>query len=122
VARTRQVIDLPLPQPVNVIERRVIERYCVHCDAWHPPALDLTCQVIGQSRIGVHVAALIAYLRTVLRLPLRRIQAYLATVHELDLSVGEITRLLHAVRDTLDADVQHLKAQARASTTLSDVK
>jgi hypothetical protein len=53
VARTRQVIDLPPPQSVDVIEHRVIERYCVHCDAWHTLALDLTGQVIGQSRIGV---------------------------------------------------------------------
>jgi transposase len=115
VARSRQVIDLPPPQPVEVVKHRVIERYCVHCDAEKTPTLDLTGQVIGQSRIGVCVAALIAYLRTVLRLPIRRIQEYLATVHELDLSVGEITRLLHEVRDTLDADVQELKAQARAS-------
>jgi hypothetical protein len=59
VARTRQVIDLPPPQPVEVVEHRVIERYCVHCDADKTPTLDLTGQVIGQSRIGVRVAALI---------------------------------------------------------------
>ncbi len=115
VARTRQVVDLPPPQPVEVVEHRVIERYCVHCDAQKTPALDLTGQVLGQGRIGVRVAALIAYLRTVLRLPIRRIQEYLATLHGLDLSVGEITRLLHQVRDTLDADGEDLKAQARAS-------
>ena len=115
VARTRQVIDLPPPQPVEVVEHQVIERYCPHCDAWKTPTRNLTGQVLGHSRIGVRVAALIAYLRTVLRLPIRRIQEYLATVHALDLSVGEITRLLHQVRDTLDADLQDLKAQARAS-------
>jgi hypothetical protein len=102
----------------DVVEHQVIERYCVHCDADKTPTLDLTGQVIGQSRIGVRVAALIAYLRTVLRLPIRRIQEYLATVHGLEISIGEITRLLHAVRDTLDADVQDLNAQARASPVL----
>jgi transposase len=118
VARTRQVIDLPPPQPVEVVEHRVIERYCVHCDAQKTPTLDLTGQVLGQSRIGVRVAALVAYLRTVLRLPIRRIQEYLATMHELDLSVGEITRLLHEVRTALEGELETLKAQARASPIL----
>jgi hypothetical protein len=74
VARTRKVIDLPPPAPVEVLEHQVIERSCPHCATWKTPTLDLTGQVLGQGRIGVRVAALVAYLRTVLRLPIRRIQ------------------------------------------------
>lgn len=56
--------------------------------------------------------------KTVLRLPIRRIQEYLATLHGLDLSVGEITRLLRQVRTTLEPDLDTIKAQARASPVL----
>jgi hypothetical protein len=61
---------------------------------------------------------MIAYLRTTLRLPIRRIQEYLATMHHFPVSIGEITRLLHQVRHTLDGDVEQIKTQARASPIL----
>jgi hypothetical protein len=115
---TREVIELPGPQPLEIIEHQVIKRFCPHCQRWHSPKLDLTGQVLGQGRIGVRIAALIGYLRTTLRLPIRRIQAYLHTIHQLLLSAGEIVELLHQVRRTLQPQVAGLKAQARASPIL----
>jgi len=115
---TREVIELPQPQPVEVIEHRVIKRFCPHCQRWHSPKLELDGQVLGQGRIGVRIASLLAYLRTSLRLPIRRIQAYLRTIHQLSLSAGEIVELLHQVRRTLQASIAGLKAQARASPIL----
>ncbi len=115
---TREVIELPEPQPVEVIEHRIIKRFCPHCQRWHSPKLELTGQVLGQGRIGVRIAALIGYLRTSLRLPIRRIQAYLRTIHQLSLSAGEIVELLHQVRRTLQPQVAGLKQQARASPIL----
>lgn len=38
---SRQVIDLPEPQPVEVVEYRVIKRYCPHCQSYQSPKLDL---------------------------------------------------------------------------------
>ncbi len=73
---TRQVIEIPEPQPVEVIEHQVIKRWCPHCEGWRSPKLDLSGQVIGQRRIGVRIASLVAYLRTTLRLPVRQVQAY----------------------------------------------
>jgi hypothetical protein len=70
---SREVIELPEPQPVEVIEHRVIKRFCPHCRRWHSPKLDLTGQIVGQGRIGVRIASLIAYVRTTVRLPIRRI-------------------------------------------------
>src|SRR5690349_22764188 len=32
---TREVIELPEPQPVEVIEHRIINRFCPHCKRWH---------------------------------------------------------------------------------------
>lgn len=115
---TREVIELPEPQPVEIIEHQVIKRFCPKCQRWQSPKLDLRGQVLGQGRIGVRIASLIAYLRTSLRLPIRRIQAYLRTIHQLVLSAGELVELLHQVRRSLQGCIDRLKVQARASPIL----
>src|SRR3954470_18734488 len=115
---TREVIELPEPQPVEVIEQRIIKRFCPHCRQWHSPTLDLTGQVLGQGRIGVRIASLVAFLAQGLRLPIRRIQAYLRAIHQLTISTGEVVELLHAVRRALQSQVDALKTQARASPIL----
>ena len=110
---SREVIELPPPQPVEVIEHQVVKRWCPHCDRWRSPRLDLTGQVFGQGRIGVRVAALVAYLRTTLRLPVRQIQTYLATLHGLRISVGEIIELGHDVRQQLQGPAEQLLVEVR---------
>ena len=114
----RQVIELPAPAPVEIIEHRVIKRFCPKCRRWRSPQLDLSHQVLGQGRIGVRIASLIGFLSQTLRLPIRRIQAYLHTLHRLRLSSGEIVELRHQVRRTLQPSVESLKQQARASPIL----
>ena len=115
---SREVLELPEPQPIEVIEHRVIKRFCPYCRRWHSPTLDLSGQVLGQGRVGVRIASVIAYLRTTLRLPIRRIQAYLGSMHQLFLSTGEVVELLHQVRGCLQDDLDALKTQARASPIL----
>lgn len=115
---TREVIELPEPQPLEVIEHRVIKRFCPHCKRWHSPKLDLSGKVLGQGRIGVRIVSLLAYLHSSLRLPIRRIQAYLRNLHQLQLSTGEIVELLHQIRRTLQGPINSLKEQARASPIL----
>jgi transposase len=110
---SREVIELPAPQPVEVIEHQVVKRWCPHCERWRSPQLDLSGQVFGHGRIGVRVAALVVYLRTTLRLPVRQVQRYLATLHDLQLSVGEIAELAHAVRRQLQGQADQLLAQVR---------
>jgi len=112
----RQVIELPEPQPVEVIEHQVIKRYCPKCERWRSPKLELAGQVLGQGRMGVGIASLIAYLRHTLRLPIRRIQVYLKAAHELSVSVGEIVELLHQVRRATEEEVAALKAAVRVSS------
>ena len=114
----RQVIELPASAPVEIIEHRVIKRFCPHCRRWRSPQLDLSGQVLGQGRIGVRIASLIGFLSQTLRLPIRRIQTYLHTLHRLRLSSGEIVELRHQVRRTLQPNVENLKQQARASPIL----
>ena len=61
------------------------------------------------------ITSLIAYLRTVMRLPLRQIQAYLATLHGLKISVGELAELLHRLTEKLELTLAGLKAAIRVS-------
>jgi hypothetical protein len=106
-AYRRQVIELPEPQPVEVIEHRLVKRWCPVCQVWRQPEMKWGEQVVGQGRIGVRLGALIAYLHQSLRAPVRVIQSYLATLHQVRLSVGEISELLqrlhHQVRPAIEA-------------------
>lgn len=115
---SRQVLEIPEPQPIEVIEHRIIKRYCPHCQRWQSPKLDLGGQVFGQGRIGVRLASLIAYLRQSLRLPVRRIADYLATCHRFKVSIGEIVDLLHNVRQATAGAVLELRWQMQQGTLL----
>ncbi len=47
LAYTRQVIDLPAPQPIDIIEHQVFKRWCPHCRRWHRPKRELAGMVLG---------------------------------------------------------------------------
>lgn len=115
VARRRQVIELPPPPPVEVTEHVVYHGWCSQCQKWREAPLDVSREVMGQGRMGVKLTSVIAYLRTVMRLPVRQIQAYLATLHGLKISSGEIVELLHRATTQLHLAVAALKQQIRAS-------
>lgn len=115
VARTREVIDLPPPPPVEVTEHQFLKRYCPVCRHWQVPPPDWSGQVLGQGRFGVRLVSLIAYLRTEARLPVRTIQEYLATLHRVQVSTGAIGDLLARLRDATADERAALLAQARAS-------
>jgi hypothetical protein len=115
LSRRRQVVDLPPPPPVQIREHRVFTGWCSFCHAWREAPLDLTGQVLGQGRIGVGIASLVAHLRLVVRAPLRVIQAWLASVHAVHLSVGEISDLLRRVAVHGEAAHHALRERIRAS-------
>jgi transposase len=115
IARRRQVIEIPPPPPVEVTEHVVYHGWCSQCQHWREAPLDVSAEVLGQGRLGMKITSLIAYLRTVMRLPVRQIQAYLATLHGLKISVGEIAELLHRLTDKLEPMLARLKAAIRAS-------
>jgi transposase len=87
VKRTREVLEVALT-PLVVTEHVYLERCCGQCGRRQTPAADLAGIVVGQSRLGVGVVALIATLREEARLPYRAIQQLLRTLYGLDLSVG----------------------------------
>ena len=74
VARRRQVIELPPPQPAQVTEHPILKSWCPRCERWHTPRLDLRGVVLGRGRLGVRLISLIAYLRTELRMTVRAIR------------------------------------------------
>ena len=115
VARRRQVIELPPPPPVEVTEHVVYHGWCSHCGTWREAPLDVSREVVGQGRFGVKMASLISYLRTVMRLPVRHIQAYLASLHGLSISNGEIIGLARRVKAQLEPQLAEVKQQIRAS-------
>jgi transposase len=118
VARRREVLDLPPPPPVRVIEYQVLKRYCPCCAQWREPALNLAGLVVGHGRMSVRVMALVAWCRTVLRLPVRQIQRYLQAVHGLAVSVGELCALLATVATEGAATQAAIKAELRAGPVL----
>ena len=111
----RQVIEIPEPQPVEVVEYQIEKGWCRQCRRWHRPTVDWNGVVIGQGRMGVRLTGLVGYLRAVLRLPVRTIQEYLETVHRLQLSVGAISDLCRRVTEQLAAVGEQLQGEARAS-------
>jgi len=95
LVRRREVIDIPAPSPVEVTEHRIYKGWCAGCHQWQEAPVDWHEQVVGQGRIGVRLASLIATMRIVMRLPIRQIQAYLLMLHGMRISNGEIVELLH---------------------------
>src|SRR5438128_8885805 len=108
-------MDVPPPPPVEVTDRRIYKGWCTGCQKWHEAPVDWHDQVVGQGRIGVRLASLIATLRTVMRLPMRQIQVYLLTLHGVTISSGELVEVLHRLKAQMQPQVAALKMQIRAS-------
>ena len=114
---SRQIIDIPEPQPVEVVEHQMKKGWCEGCQKWHMPKAGWE-ESIGQGRIGVRLLGLVGYMRSVLRLPYRQIQAFLESVHRVNLSVGELVNLARKVGEGLKEELAVIKQQARGSPHL----
>ncbi len=115
LARTREVIDIPVPPPVQVIEHRIYKGWCTQCHKWHEAPVNLHEHVLGQGRIGVRLASIIAYLRSSMRLPIRQLREALRNLHGFEVSTGEIVELLHRIRHHAQPMLDDLRAEIRAS-------
>jgi len=114
VHHSRQVIEIPVV-PAQVIEHQVVARYCGVCQKTVLPRLDLSGEVVGQSRIGVGLMSLVCYFSVVARMPVKAIQRFLKAVHGLHLSVGEITEILHRTATRGRSEVEGLLEAVRRS-------
>jgi transposase len=115
--RRREVIEV-VPARVVVTEHVYLERRCARCGGRWQPGPELDGLVVGQRRFGVGVLSLIATLREELRLPIARIQWYLAAVHGLALSVGSIVEALHLLAARAAPAVAGIREAIRAGPVL----
>jgi Transposase IS66 family len=97
IAWVHQVIDLPAPAPLEVVEHQYIKRLCANCERYYTPAPQAQGIVMGQARFGPRLSAYVGWLRTIGRIPYAIIGDYLLDFHSLDVSEGEINLLLGRV-------------------------
>ena len=114
VQRTREVIELPVV-PVQVTEHVFIARTCPVCRRRRVPTAQLDGVALGRQRLGVNLISRIATLREEGRLPIRSIQWYLRTVHQLRLSVGAIVSAIHQTAPQAQVAVAAMVDRIRAS-------
>ena len=112
--RTREVIELPVV-PVQVTEQVYIARTCPACRRRCIPPAQLDGVALGRQRLGVNVLSRIATLREEGRLPIRSIQWYLCSVHQLRLSVGAIVSAIHQTAQQAQPAVAAILDRIRAS-------
>lgn len=94
----RQVIEIP-ETPIRVIEHVLIARRCGVCGRRYIPKLDLSGQVVGKGRLGIKLMSVIADMATNCRMPHRTIQRMLRGSYGLNISLGEISEVLHRVAE-----------------------
>ena len=114
IQRTREVIELPVV-PAQVTEHVYIARTCPACRRRCTPPAELGGVVLGQQRLGVNLLSLIATLREEGRLPIRSVQWYLDTVHQLRLSVGAIVSAIHRTAQRAQPAVAAILDRIRGS-------
>ena len=77
------------------------------------PQDSLKGMAVERQRLGINLVSLIVTLREEARLPIRSIQRYLWTVHQLKLSVGAIADAIHRVarqaRRTVDETLERIR-------------
>lgn len=95
-----QVIDVPVVK-VEVTDHLFVERCCGVCGKrWTPDASAVLGDVVvGQKSIGIGLMSIIAYLKTVCRVPIGLIRKLLNALYGLKISSGEIVEILHSVAE-----------------------
>ena len=99
----------------EVTEHVFMARTCPLCRKRRLPREPLQSVAAGRQRLGVNPVSLIITLREEGRLPVRAIQRYLGTVHQLKLSVGAIVRTIHQVAQQTGPAVNEVLERIRRS-------
>ena len=90
-------------------------RMCALCGQRWLPQDPLKGLVVGRQRFGINLVSLMVTLREEGRLPIRSIQQYLQTVHQLKLSVGAIVDTIHRVARRAQPAVAEMVDRIRGS-------
>jgi len=116
--RTRQYVEIP-ETPVRIVEHRIIRRKCGVCGTQCTARVDLSTEVLGKARVGLRLMSFIAYLHTVCRVPLRTIKGHLKVIYGLDLGLGELCEILHAVSNATKPESDLLLEEIRGSPVVN---
>ena len=100
---------------LEVVDHVVLARHCGVCGKTCVPKVDLSQEAVGASHFGVRLQSLVAYLRTVGRLPIASIQKLLCVQLDLSVSRGQICEWLHQVATQGQGDYDALRDALRAS-------
>lgn len=118
IHRKRQYVEIP-ESPVRIVEHRIIRRKCGVCGTQCMPKVDLSSEVLGKARVGVRLMSFIAYLHTMCRVPLRTIKGHLKVMYGLDLGLGELSEILHAVSEAAKPEYAHFLEEVRGSPVVN---
>ena len=100
---------------MEVTEHVFMARTCPLYRRRRLPREPLPGVAVGRQRLGVNPVSLIITLREEGRLPVRTIQWYLRTVHQLKLSVGAIVRAIHQAAQQAGPAVNEVLERIRRS-------
>ena len=110
----RQIIEIP-PIEVQIVDHVVMARHCGVCGKDCVPTVDYAEETVGGCHYGHHLLSLVAYLRSVCRLPMQSIQQMLEALMGLHLSLGEISQLLHRVANAGGKAYEEMGEEVRKS-------
>jgi transposase len=110
----RQVIDVPFV-PYIVREHVAMGHHCGVCGKDHIAKPDLSGEVVGQHRVSLRVMALVAYLKTECRMPIRQVQQVLQALYGLRLSEGTLVAISRKVADLGRGVYEELRQELRSS-------
>ena len=105
--------------PAEVIEDVFVARMCAICRQRCLPQEPLQGLAVGRQPFGINLMSLIVTLREEGRLPIRSIQQYLQTVHQLKVSVGAIVETIHTVARLARPEVAGMVERIRGSPVVN---
>lgn len=112
--RHREIFEIS-PTPAVVTDHVLLERTCPVCAKRCVPTLGAADGVVGQHRFGPRLLGMIAVLHDVGRMTVRTIQAHLASVFGVHVSIGAIADALRTVATRGAAQVAAIRDAVRPS-------
>ena len=112
--RHREIIEIS-PSPAVVTDHVLRERICPLCAKRCVPTLGAADGVVGQHRFGPRLLGMIAVLHDVGRMTVRPIQAHLASVFGVHVSIGAIADALRTMARRGASQVAAIRDAVRAS-------
>ena len=101
--------DIPVPVK-KIVRKHIVEKvYCPHCKKWQTDIPLPSAKVI----LGTNIQKYICYLNVICRLSFTQIQEVLKDIYQLDISQGEIVKILNREAIHLRLFFEQLKVKIR---------